>query len=286
MMDAKLDIGRVIRQGFSTWFDHFFGFFLLALVLTLPVLPLELAPVLSMGEGSTTTVDMVWLISIVGGFLRVLAGYLLTGIVVFTVFHSLQGQSRSITQSLSTVLENLLSLTGIAIILTLLIGAGLALCFVPGVYLALIFVVAVPALVVERLGVVQALKRSNELTRGNRGEIFGIYIAYFLLYAGILLITFILRLMVSIAFAEGTHISTVSVSTTGLVLMGFLEYGMDALMMPLQATLAAIIYHDLRQIEEERDQGESFEHPQSSSPFAVKQPQQLSNPPQDQEPLW
>jgi hypothetical protein len=61
-----------------------------------------------------------------------------------------------------------------AILSGLGILAGLILLIVPGVILYVMWSVAAPALVEERLGPVEALGRSRELTRGARWKVFGL----------------------------------------------------------------------------------------------------------------
>jgi hypothetical protein len=58
----------------------------------------------------------------------------------------------------------------------LVLGAGLLLLIVPGAFLATIIVVAGPAMSVERVGLLDAFRRSAYLTQGNRWRIFLIFV--------------------------------------------------------------------------------------------------------------
>jgi hypothetical protein len=60
-----------------------------------------------------------------------------------------------------------------AVIYWLSVYAAMILLLVPGLMLATAWSVSLPALAVERLGPVTALRRSLALTRGNRWSIFG-----------------------------------------------------------------------------------------------------------------
>jgi uncharacterized membrane protein len=96
-----------------------------------------------------------------------------------------EGGKVSFGDSLSTGLRVALPLIGLAIVSAIGIMLGLILLIVPGIILALMWSVAVPALVVERIGIFEALGRSNALTKGAKWRIFGlaviIIVAYWLL---------------------------------------------------------------------------------------------------------
>ncbi len=96
-----------------------------------------------------------------------------------------EGGKVTFADCLSTGLSVALPLIGLAIISGIGIILGMILLIVPGIILALMWSVAVPALVVERVGVFEALGRSNVLTKGAKWQIFGlgviIIVAYWLL---------------------------------------------------------------------------------------------------------
>jgi hypothetical protein len=58
----------------------------------------------------------------------------------------------------------------------LVIALGFAALIVPGLWVLTIWMVALPALIVERIGVGEALNRSTELTRGRRWRVLGTFI--------------------------------------------------------------------------------------------------------------
>jgi len=70
-----------------------------------------------------------------------------------------------------------LRVTGPLLLLMIVMMAGLIIGFtflvVPGIVLSIMWVVAMPALVIERGGVIRALGRSRQLTAGARWKIFG-----------------------------------------------------------------------------------------------------------------
>lgn len=81
------------------------------------------------------------------------------------------------------------SLVGELIVLSILmalgVGVGLLLCVVPGAYLAIIWSVAVPVVVLERLGAMDALSRSKALVGENWLQVFLVLLVMFLLNVGL-----------------------------------------------------------------------------------------------------
>ncbi|MDP9421941.1 MAG: hypothetical protein M3Q19_03755 [Pseudomonadota bacterium] len=65
-----------------------------------------------------------------------------------------------------------LPLVGLSLVTSVATTLGMLLLIIPGLMLMTAWSVAAPALIEERLGVIEAIERSNELTRGSRWKIF------------------------------------------------------------------------------------------------------------------
>lgn len=74
-------------------------------------------------------------------------------------------------------LSNWLALGALTLITSLGIVAGFFLLIIPGIILSLAWLVVVPAMVTERLGVMDSIRRSNALTGEARGAVFGLWVA-------------------------------------------------------------------------------------------------------------
>jgi hypothetical protein len=68
----------------------------------------------------------------------------------------------------------LVPLLGLSFVMVIGLLIGFVLLTIPGIMLTIMWSVAAPALVAEDLGILAALARSSELTRGNRWKIFGL----------------------------------------------------------------------------------------------------------------
>ncbi|MHC4224040.1 MAG: hypothetical protein ACYSUN_08625, partial [Planctomycetota bacterium] len=71
-------------------------------------------------------------------------------------------------------LSRLFPVQGVGILGGLAILAGFMMLVIPGIIFTCMLYVAIPVAVVEKPGVFASLKRSAELTNGNKGSIFGI----------------------------------------------------------------------------------------------------------------
>jgi hypothetical protein len=96
------------------------------------------------------------------------------GAIVRTTIAYSEGRKASFAESVAAGLAVVLPLILMAILSGLGIFVGMIFLIVPGVILYIIWSVAAPALVEERLGAIDALGRSRELTRGARWKVFGL----------------------------------------------------------------------------------------------------------------
>jgi uncharacterized membrane protein len=95
---------------------------------------------------------------------------------------AIEGQRATLGESLSSALRVVLPLIGLTILFSLGVGFGFILLLIPGLILLLMWAVAVPALVIEREGVLAAFSRSAELTKGHRWKIFGLFLLLLVIY--------------------------------------------------------------------------------------------------------
>jgi hypothetical protein len=113
---------------------------------------------------------LIWAIALIAG------AVLQAALTRATATH-LAGARPSLVRCLETGLTLILPLIALSLIIGISVGIGLILLIVPGVILWVLWSVAIPAVVQERIGVFDALRRSIDLTRGNRGNIFLILFA-------------------------------------------------------------------------------------------------------------
>ena len=120
-------------------------------------------------------------------------------------------------------------MVGAALLVGILTGLAALALIVPGIMVACAFYVAVPACVIERIGPRASLKRSGELTRGNRWGVFGLVI---LVAVGTIILAGALA-------ALGAVIG-------GAVLATIFTFVAEVVVEAFGAVVTAVVYHDLR----------------------------------------
>lgn len=168
-------VGGVLSQTFTTLGRNLIaGWFLGALAMAITYAPLILFDTATFGVVAETRPDLVWV-----GFGAYLTFYFVFGnlavaAISYLTFQDLRQRRRSAIDSMLRGLAVMLPVVGIAIVTALATLLGTLLLVIPGLIVMTVLWVAVPAAVVERLGVSASLKRSADLTRGNRWRVFGI----------------------------------------------------------------------------------------------------------------
>jgi hypothetical protein len=134
--------------------------------------------------------------------------------------------------SVADLLGSVSHVFGPLLAVSILFGIGVAIGFVlliiPGLYLLVIWSVVAPVTVLEQPGVFNAFRRSGHLVRGNGWAVFGVIVIVFLAVA-----------VVSIA---------VGIVASGLGSAGraLVQWAVNALLAPISALSASVIYFALR----------------------------------------
>lgn len=103
---------------------------------------------------------------------------LLQGIITRAAIDDLSGHPAPLMDAIRATASAFSLLVGLGILVSAAVYLGLIFLFVPGVLLWVRWCVAVPALAVERTGLMEAMRRSAELTRTHRWAIFGLSIFF------------------------------------------------------------------------------------------------------------
>lgn len=201
-----------------------------------------------------------------GGLVSYLAGVVLTGMLVAVVGRAVLGQAATMGEVWTAVRPRLLPLLGLSLLSGLLIVAPIALgvlaivlagpfgvlVLLPGiaatVYLYVRLSLSAAALVLEKTGVVVALRRSGVLVRGSWWRVCGILIVTFIIGAVLSgIFTFPVLAAVGIAsFRSG--------DTTALLVATQVASGLASIVVaPFSAGVAALLYVDQRMRKEGLD---------------------------------
>jgi hypothetical protein len=161
----------------------------------------------------------------------VIAGTLYQGMVVALV-NDVQDGRRDYTvgELFKAVTPVLLPLIVAGFLAGLGIGIGFILLIVPGLFLATIWAVIGPAIVVERIGAIEAFRRSSHLTKGDRWPVFGVIV-----------ITFIIVFVIDAIF--GAIASAAGDAVVIRIIFNVLSSTITA---PISALVGAVLYFALR----------------------------------------
>jgi hypothetical protein len=149
----------------------------------------------------------------------------------------------SVMESFSKVKGHIFGVVGLSLLIGIAAGAACLLLVVPGVLLFVMWSLAVPAKVLENLGVGDALSRSSDLTKNDRGRVFVIWLMFIVLGVGMSLL---LRWPIEIAAGVNSMFAlqrTGSVWQVALLVSSFVS---QCLVGPLATIAFSLLYFDER----------------------------------------
>jgi hypothetical protein len=229
LVDEPFRIGPAMSRAFDVFVGNFGKFLLLALVTMSPVLALKIfgaaAMVGGLRSGDPTAISMVGATGFFGFLLQIVA----QGACLYGSYRAMRGESFTVQQSLGVAFRRFFPIIGVAILGGVLGLLGLMLLIVPGLIAAAMFYVAIPACVIENLGVTASLGRSRALTAGYRWQIFGVFV--------IVLIA---------AMIVGGAAGFLGAMVKLHVVTQVLQFVVNAVITAFGAVLVAVVYHDLR----------------------------------------
>ena len=141
------------------------------------VAPFEIFKTLSVGSGQDS-----WDLTAGTFILDMLCRVLIAPALIYALMHRMEtGTNAGVNESYSWGFSKLGKLIVCATLAWLLIGLGLAFCIVPGIIIGVTLELVFPLAILEKGSPADILRRSAELTKGRRGEIFGAVFVLWLL---------------------------------------------------------------------------------------------------------
>jgi len=162
-----------IRNVLSAAFDVLKRNFLRVLILAVAVQAVTVA-VTALAVGGPLGESRDGAPAIVKGLADVFGAAFLTAIYTYLSFRDLTGPRPGLNENGTRPGMVAPQALAVGFLVILFVGLGFALFVIPGIVLITVLCVALPAAVVERPGIRAALRRSADLTEGNRVRIFGL----------------------------------------------------------------------------------------------------------------
>jgi len=216
-------IGRVLSRTFPIWARNIIPFSILSVIVYAPLGIFLFVAAPSDGDTDSILVYIGVYVLLFLALQQVVAGALIYG-----VLQQLRGERAGFADCLRVGFGRLLPVVAVGVLAGLLVLLGFFVLVIPGVILACMYWVAVPVAVVEKPGVIASLKRSAQLTSGEKWSVFVILLLLFVIQQAATKI---------VDAATGESGGFAAVATSLIVTIAF---GM------LSAVASAVGYHDLR----------------------------------------
>jgi uncharacterized membrane protein len=237
-MNTTFGIGNVLASGFRIWARNFVPFMLITALIYAPILIWGISSV----QGEITPerfLSVATMLQYVGG-LTFLLNVLVSAALTYGVVMELQGQRASIGACITTGLVRFFPALGTGLLSLLCIASGMILLIIPGLIIFCMLYVATQASVLERPGMLGALKRSRELTKGHKLEIFGLTFLLGLLGFGVAM------LCQAVALPHLSDEAYIEETIRNLPKYMYMNLAQQMLLGSLGAVMASVAYYFLR----------------------------------------
>lgn len=118
--------------------------------------------------------------SMIGYIVFLFLSIVLQASLIVASANDLAGKPVNFGECVNRAVAKLLPLIGLGIVVAFGVAIGFVFFIIPGVILYLMWMIAVPVLMVENLGVFEALSRSSALTKGSRWKLLGLIVVFFI----------------------------------------------------------------------------------------------------------
>ena len=152
-----------------------------------------------------------------------------------------------ILESFSKVKNQIAGVIGLSLYVGLLVGLATLALIVPGIWLTICWSLAVPAKVLENLGVSQATARSTQLTQGNRGRVFVMWFLFIVISVGVaMLLQWPIELAAGVSSAVNAKHALQHVDVIWQVASAVATFISQCLVGPLATIAFSLVYYDER----------------------------------------
>ncbi|UNS97346.1 hypothetical protein MMF93_13175 [Streptomyces tubbatahanensis] len=204
-----------------------------------------------------------------------LGSVIATAMLTVVVSRAVLGRSVTLGEAWRDSRPQLLRLLGLLILIPLLVSVAMAICLLPGllvsftgvgslaivllffgflggivaaVWMWVRFCLAPPALMLEKQGLIAAMRRSGKLVSGSWWRILGIQLLAFVLVTAISFVVSIPTTALTALVSGGTALTDTAAATgwTSLIINGIGSVVASTISLPLNAGITALLYLDQR----------------------------------------
>jgi len=239
-----LSTGELLDRTFSLYRSHFGLFIGIFALPHLAVLAFQCVGIAFQSPGNQLSNILMTLVWSMGALLlTVIVSAASQAATVVAVSQVHLDRPASVMDSFSRVKGEIGGVIWLSFLVGLGVGAGFIALIVPGVLLALMWSLAVPAKILENRGATDAMSRSSDLTKGDRGRIFVIWLLFIVLSIGIsLLLQWPVELAAGVS-SRGALQRTTAIWQVASLVATFVS---ECLVGPLGTIAFSLLYYDER----------------------------------------
>ncbi|WP_286829051.1 MULTISPECIES: hypothetical protein [Kordiimonas] len=248
-VNPEFRVGEVLSQTFSTYFGNFFKFLAVSFigyVVIIGGVGLITGSGLMMSDRSGEISPFVAPGQFFLNFLlTMVAAAVIQASVTFGAVEHQAGRSATVLGMIKAGVRSAIPVVLATVVMSVLVFIGSIFLLVPGIIIWLMLSVTVPAIVSEKLGMADGLKRSQELTTGFKWQVFAAFLVVLIAIwlFQILLATVMVGAGASMLGSNGGSSILALVVTILSIAMGSLTYG-------LMGSTVAAVYTNLRAAKE------------------------------------
>ncbi len=241
-----LDTGELLDRTFSLYRTHFSLFVGIVALPNLASLAVQLVAAVERAAPGAAAIsealgNLFWVLA--AAAVAMIAGAASQAATVVAVSQTYLDRPTSIGDAFSRVKDRIPLVVGLSIVMGLGVGLGFVFLIVPGVILALMWSLAVPVAILEDKGVGDSLSRSSQLTKGNRGRIFVIWLLFVVLSIAV---SVLLQWPITVAVAALTRDNPTAMFKWIQVVSAVMTFISQCLVGPLATIAFSLVYYDER----------------------------------------
>lgn len=239
-----LSTGELLDRTFSLYRSHFglfVGIFALPHLIVFAFQCVGVALQNPSNPAANLFVTFIWGIGAL--FLAVIVAAASQAATVVAVSDVHLDRPASVKDSFSRVKGHILGVIGVSMLVGLGVGAGLIALIVPGVLLALMWSLAIPVKILEDKSATDAMSRSSDLTKGDRGRIFVVWLLFIVLSIAI---SALIQLPIEYAAGVSSRGALQRVSAAWQVASLAAAFVSQSLVGPLATIAFSLVYYDER----------------------------------------
>jgi uncharacterized membrane protein len=245
-----MNLSELLDRTFSLYRKHFLLFIGIAVLPNLALLLFRLG-ILRLGSSPGTPIEaplgaaagkMILLnLLIVPAYLITISIVQAATIVAISDVHL--GRTSGIGVAYAGIRDSLLDIILAMIIIGIGVTLGIILCIVPGILMGLAWSTAIPTIVIEKQGPLDAMQRSSQLTKGNRGSIFLIMLL-------VTLISYVIATIIEAPIILATGFSKLfnpkGITPETQVFLQIANFLASTLVAPVSTIATSLVYYNQR----------------------------------------